>query len=585
MRKLLIFIGLLFVALTTYSQNNLQFKLSSVNGATANSSVTTNINGQPLKKGDNFVVFVLVNGNGNTTARSIFFDLEFQNTAYSLVSIAHTGTGGNGGILPSSTSIQLSTSTYPGYAFHPTSSNTTSEGYTNYINAGYDIVQSKTIIRSSLTWASASGMPYSNYSGMLKLTFNLNSTASGSSWDPIKLNFAAVSTNGGASTTSDMVAPLSTSVDYDVNAYNYLNATMDVNSSLTSIAPLKVAFTDSVYNVTHLYDITSNGVVNVDQTQLLPNTVYRVMALVSMDKLYDIYNAAVTVSDFTNASGEFTSQNLNGTYSGENMAAGASYLASDVNYNNKLDGGDLPVLLAAAVGLDTLVTLPPNYQLGSNGYMNTYVFTENEFNTLNPTSFTSSNNHEYVRFKTGPMGSNTPLKLKYLLFGDINRSHSSQVYDASGVVTKSTNLINTPNDIQSIDVTLSNTTVTSNNISIPVNLDTQGNSVSALQFEFDYDPSKVKFDQISSSLPNTWFVFANSKDGRIKFGAIDKGGSTPITSSSTPFTLKFSSIGNGVDLVTSIKVSHNMDASDKKGNQLGINLNTTTIKLTGYNKF
>jgi hypothetical protein len=28
-----------------------------------------------------------------------------------------------------------------------------------------------------------------------------------------------------------------------------------------------------------------------------------------------------------------------------------------------------------------------------------------------------------------------------------------------------------------------------------------------------------------------------------------------------------------------------MDASDNKGNQLGIDLNTTTIKLTGYNKF
>jgi hypothetical protein len=28
-----------------------------------------------------------------------------------------------------------------------------------------------------------------------------------------------------------------------------------------------------------------------------------------------------------------------------------------------------------------------------------------------------------------------------------------------------------------------------------------------------------------------------------------------------------------------------MDASNDKGNQLGIKLNTTNIKLTGYNKF
>jgi hypothetical protein len=28
-----------------------------------------------------------------------------------------------------------------------------------------------------------------------------------------------------------------------------------------------------------------------------------------------------------------------------------------------------------------------------------------------------------------------------------------------------------------------------------------------------------------------------------------------------------------------------MDAADQKGNQLGINLNSTQIKLTGYNNF
>jgi hypothetical protein len=49
--------------------------------------------------------------------------------------------------------------------------------------------------------------------------------------------------------------------------------------------------------------------------------------------------------------------------------------------------------------------------------------------------------------------------------------------------------------------------------------------------------------------------------------------------------LKFTSIGDGVDILTSIKVSPTMDANDSKGNQLGINLNTDKIKLTGYNNF
>ena len=39
------------------------------------------------------------------------------------------------------------------------------------------------------------------------------------------------------------------------------------------------------------------------------------------------------------------------------------------------------------------------------------------------------------------------------------------------------------------------------------------------------------------------------------------------------------------DINSAIKVTNNMDASNMLGNQLGINLNSTTIKLTGYNNF
>jgi hypothetical protein len=71
----------------------------------------------------------------------------------------------------------------------------------------------------------------------------------------------------------------------------------------------------------------------------------------------------------------------------------------------------------------------------------------------------------------------------------------------------------------------------------------------------------------------------------IKFGAVNKDLKAPITGTQIPFTLKFSSIQNGLNLATAIKVGYTMDASDNKGNQLGINLNTLSIKLTGYNNF
>jgi hypothetical protein len=90
---------------------------------------------------------------------------------------------------------------------------------------------------------------------------------------------------------------------------------------------------------------------------------------------------------------------------------------------------------------------------------------------------------------------------------------------------------------------------------------------------------------MASNLPSSWFVFANAKNGVIKFGALDQNNSTPIKGTNTPFKLKFSTIGAGVDVVTSLKVSPTMDASDNKGNQLGVVLNMVNIKLTGYNNF
>jgi hypothetical protein len=90
------------------------------------------------------------------------------------------------------------------------------------------------------------------------------------------------------------------------------------------------------------------------------------------------------------------------------------------------------------------------------------------------------------------------------------------------MATQSSSFINTPNNISSIDIDLSNVTVTSNNVEIPVSLNTNGNSVGGLQFEFNYDNSKIKFEELKSEVPNSWYIFVNSKEGKVKFGAIDQ---------------------------------------------------------------
>ncbi len=49
--------------------------------------------------------------------------------------------------------------------------------------------------------------------------------------------------------------------------------------------------------------------------------------------------------------------------------------------------------------------------------------------------------------------------------------------------------------------------------------------------------------------------------------------------------LEFSSVQAGVNLNSTVQIYPTMDAADDKGKQVGINFNTTTIKLIGANFF
>ena len=593
MKKLLLIVQF-FVLLTghLYAQNNIQLRLH-------NDSTSVNTVGAVINKGDEFIVTVKANGNGNTAARSLYFDFEFQNTAFELVSINHTGTGGNGGILPAGSSITLDHYLYPGYSWTSNSQNTTSNGNINYQYSAYQFTQGgpKTILRAYLNWASPNGMPYSNFDDLLRLRFRLKTTAPGFAWDPIKMNFAAAFNQDGSTGATDMTIPLTSVIYLDPTASKYVNATIETNANIDPFTLHRVVFLNTTTNVGITADATSNGVVNIDQSRLEPNTDYRVMMMVNMDSMLDLYDAAVTVSDYTTAQAEFVSQNLDGTFKNQSIITGAGYLAADVNRSKVFDGGDLTKLYAHVVGVDDLVTRPSQYTPGTDAYMSVPTFTDSTFNGLTSTNWKDAT--PYVTFRTGLIGQNKPLKLKFLIPGDINRSHSSQVMIGGSIATnavpslkknlaasKTMNLlINSPQNIPSIDVSLKNQTITASTIEIPVEINTGTNKLAAVQFEFVYDPAKIKFESISNQLPNTWYTFVDAKEGKIKFGSIDKDVKSPIVGAHTPFKLKFSAVNNPLDLNSYIKVTPNMDAASVTGYQLGMNLNTTTIKLTGYNNF
>jgi hypothetical protein len=563
-----------------------------------NDTNNVNTSGQVINKGDNFDVVVYADGNSNTSVRSLYFDFEYTNTAFQLLGVDHTGTSGNGGIIPYGSQISMSYYDYPGYSWLSTQANNVENGNIKYQNANYNYTAGgpKSIHRVYLNWSIAQGGLGKDR--LLILHFKLKTTAPGYAWDPIKMNFAAAFNQNGTNGSTIMDTPLTSVIMLDPTASRYVNPTIDYNANVDNFSLHRVAFTDSAANTTYLVDALANGTIPVDQTRFQPNTVYHVRVLFNMDTVKDLSSAAVTVSDYTTAQAEFATQNLDGTFKNQNIITGMGYYAADVNYNKTFDGGDLVRLFAQVTGVENLVTLPTNYSAGTDMYMSAPTFDVATFNAATSSSWKTIDKN-YVRFKTGVIGENLPLKLRFVIPGDINRSHSSQVIINNAVATNAVPslkknlaatgvanlLINTPQSIPSIDVNLKNIVTTASTIDIPVEVNAGTLNVAALQFEFTYDPTKIKFEQIFNDLPNTWYTFVDNKSGKIKFGALDKEAKNSVTGKLIPFKLRFSSVINPLDLNTYIKVTPNMDAASKTGYQLGINLSTDSIKLTGYNNF
>ena len=583
MKKPLLFVTIFLIFVTnSYAQTvKLYFP---------NDTNNVNTRGNVINKGDTLNVEVHADGNSNLTTRALYFDFEYPNNALQLINVTSSNT-----ILPANSQATMSYYTYPGYSWQSTSANNVADGNIRYYNSSYTYTQggTKTILRVYLNWSVNQGGL--GVGKLLNLKYKLKTDAPGYAWDPIKMNFAAAYNQNGTDGSTIMTTPLTSVIMLDPTASKYVTASIDANANVDIFSLHRVAFTDSVTNQTYLVDALSDGSIPVDQTRFAPNTVYHVRVMFNMDTVKDLSAAAVTVSDYTTAQAEFVTQNLDGTFKNQSIITGMGYYAADVNYNKLFDGGDLVRLFSHVSGVDNLITLPTNYSAGTDMYMSAPTFTVDEFNAASASSWKNFTKN-YVRFKTGTIGQNLPLKLRFVIPGDINRSHSSQVVINNAIATNAIPslkknfdasqtarlLIKTPDGI---DVSLKNVTITSNTIDIPVKINTNTKQVSALQFEFTYDPTKVKFEQLINEVPNTWYTFVDNKEGKVRFGSLDKELKTPISGESTPFKLRFSSIGNPLDINTYIKVKPNMDASSKTGYQLGINLSTDSIKLTGYNNF
>lgn len=533
---------------------------------------SVNIRGGKIVKGDT-VQLALAYKNNSSSARSFYLDFEHQITAINFIDIVFPIAGIEGSALPAGATATFQNSYYPGYSFGKNGQNTTTDGATNFAYAYYNYTAggNKAINRIWVNTASQSNLVDGD---LAYLRFKVENIDAGFAYDSVYFNAAeSYTTNYNGYGSVFMPKPRNSYITPIPSNNALINGKVDISS----IIP-KIMIVDSATGIVKASVVPSGIGEFFLGPEVSPNTTYFAYATIPTDSIPSYLNKAVTVSDYTAAQNEFIKQNLDRTYINANMKSGASWIASDIIPNKAFDGNDVTALFAQVTGVDTVVSA----QAGQTLY-NIPMLSASIYDTLSPEHWKQARLYG-VKFKTSTVAQD--LKLKYLIPGDINRSHSSQVVKPDGTrqsFSVKSSAVNTFNPNATIDVNLNNITVTANEFTIPVAVDGKGSSMSGLQFEFVYDPTKVKFESVTADVP-TWLVFATSGPGRVKFGAVDRNVSAPYTGG-VPFKLLFSTLQNGLDINSTIKVTINMDASDMSGNQLGINLNTTSIKLTGYNNF
>lgn len=516
-------------------------------------SITTNIRGGSIMKGDTVDMVVMYKEEMSYT-RTLYFDFQYNYKTFTVLGVTDFGANADSSSLPSGAVMNIQNNFHPGYTYNRTAQNTTTNGTQNYYSANYTFSSTSpnAIQRIYTTVTSDNNLRNGKY---IKIRLKVNNVAAGTAYDSLYMNFVAGWRSDGAGIQTYMPLPKSTFITLDANANTLLTGNIYKSPSVQTY----INFTDSASGVSTLLYPDINGAFKAS-TELAPNKTYKVS--VGIDSVAKVAKNAITVSDATAALNEFGSVNLDGTFAKTNLKTGAAWVAADANYNGSFDAAD-PYLLLAHVA-NTLPMVPEVY---------TYKRDEFSKDTLPVQKF--------IYFRTTT--TNQVLDLNYLIAGDINRSHSSQVVKENKI--QSFSLVNTPVEKKAVMVSLANSVVESDNISIPVSINTDGMNLCGVQFEFMYDASKLELQEIKANTNPSWLNFFTNTNGHIRFGGIDKTLKEPISGTSVPFTVKFKSKSAGTDINTYVWVTDNMDASDNKGNQVGIKLNTAQIRLIGINNF
>jgi len=312
--------------------------------------------------------------------------------------------------------------------------------------------------------------------------------------------------------------------------------------------------------------VASNGtytLINVDE-----NTKYKLRLQFPKDSLYGIRDNGVTVTDAVKSYNEYTNTDVSQAFSHTYLKNGLAYLIADVNKNGGFDGGDPYSIYASVSGLKSIDTTT---------MISAFSKAEYDSLALGANQWTDWANYinrgNFIYDSVGTV--NLTVDIKYFVLGDVDRTHSSPVYDAQG------NLVLAARYNGNLGVHVPDTYAgLGQPLYVPFNVNTNGLDNTGLQFEMRYDPTKVKFDEIVSNIQGPWlqYVTHDEVNGIVRFGGMDNQTAGALNGAMMPFKLKFSPIGN-TDVTTDIRIRKLMDASDKNGDHFNIVLASDRITL------
>ena len=303
--------------------------------------------------------------------------------------------------------------------------------------------------------------------------------------------------------------------------------------------------------------------INIDE-----NTSYKIEVKFPKDSLNYMRDQAVTISDAIKAYNEYVNTDVNQNYGHNYLKHGLGFLIGDINLNTKFDGGDPYGIYASVSGLRPIDT-SKMINVFKKGEYDSLVLGSNQW--VDWTSY--SNKGTFIYDSVGL--TNLTLDIKYFILGDVDRTHSSPVYDASGnpvyaAVFRGLYNVDIP-DVYSVGQPMY----------VPFNVNTNGDYNNGLQFEVKYDVNKVNFEEIVSNLEGPWlqYVTHDNVNGIVRFGAMNNQKKGSLQGVTTPFKLKFSAKISTDDIKTDVVIRKLMDASDKEGDHFNIVLASQRVVM------